>query len=554
MFRAEGAPSGAGETGAEDLTDVSKRVGEAASSSFTDEEMAALKSQLEQDDAEVKKEQASLDELKAEYDAIFGSSGEGTGEGTVSPEEARKTAEKAKGNSALKVAIGTAVVVVGVAVAAAIGYFKGGGGAVQEDPNQIAADVNQENNAEAEANPLAGELENGTKYDYTHYADRHIEYDEDGMPQLVTEKEAWNAYDYDYSDDFDNREATVEHINAVAGRTPEALASYAYNLFFDDEKEELGITGMSMTEIDDLMSNEENGGEMQAKLLAKLDEVLRDEHTSLRFYHENGTEETNYIYFIDENGDGIMDPTEVHLGYDTRERNGAPQVDIYRHTLVSSDKDGDYYESKKMLDLNMECGYQPNYEKGEVPDGLPYIPADETNPVIPVSAGNESAGEESVGDEGTGSEETGQEGTGEEPTGDEGTGNENTGWGKEGDPHGGDNVDVSEPVNPNSEVTQQESETVNDGNQGYIDDGGAAPGQGSDANSPANNPDRLEGGQNQGGDTLNGVNPNQGANGQGQQVDTTGNTNQEAAQQTIAVGGNNNSDAAEVQAVENGDF
>ena len=246
-----------------------------------------------------------------------------------------------------------------------------------DEPDKIPVNIDDEASAE-DADPFAGELANGTHYDYSHYGDRQMVFDEDGNVTFDTKKEAWNAYDYDMSDAYGDRDATIAKIMDVANKAPEALASYAYSIFNDAEKAELGISGMSMTEIDDYISNHENGGEMQAKLLAKLEQVLNDNTTRFSFYLENDTEDTNYIYFVDDNENGKMDPTELHLGFDTRERNNAPQVDILRGEYDHSDKEGDYYNWKKVLDLNYKCGMQPNYEKDKTPDDVPYVPSDPT--------------------------------------------------------------------------------------------------------------------------------------------------------------------------------
>ncbi|MBR2658572.1 hypothetical protein IKD57_01585, partial [Candidatus Saccharibacteria bacterium] len=271
---------------------------------------------------------------------------------------------------------------------------------------------------EEEINPYAGELANGVTYDYEEYADRFeiadygddweeeaksrwgddyiVVRDKDGNPWGATGKEAWNAYGHDYSEDFEDREAATEHIMAQATKSPEILASYVYYLFTDAEKEEFGIKditpkdaklGVTMTDIDDYIGSHEDGNGLREKLLEKLEQILNSDKTSFVFYNENDTEETNYLYFVDEDENGKMDPTEVHLGYDTRERNEAPQVDIYRSFYDHSDKNGDYYKKKKMIDLNMECGYQPNDD--QTPPGVPKIPG---NPTDPGSAGAEGSG------------------------------------------------------------------------------------------------------------------------------------------------------------------
>lgn len=265
-----------------------------------------------------------------------------------------------------------------------------------------------------------------------------------------------------------------------------------------------------------------------------------------------------------------------------------------------------------MIDLNLRCGYQPNYEKDEVPPDVPYVPANPTDPGSGAEGtGSEGTGSEGTGSEGTGSEGTGSEGTGSEGTGTEGTGTEGTGvegtgtegtgsegtgyegtgtettdWGKSGDPHTGDLVDVSDEVDPASEVTREESENANQGNQGYVDDNHATPGSSSDNNGTS--PDtgfassgitapgattegetRLPGGENQAADSsgnaeMAGQNAYQNPEtiAQGQQQDNAGNAAQAAAQSSggengsgATVGGDNYSDSAEEEeAFNNGDF
>ncbi|MDO4527010.1 MAG: hypothetical protein Q4B87_02885, partial [Candidatus Saccharibacteria bacterium] len=191
---------------------------------------------------------------------------------------------------------------------------------------------------------LAGEAFNGTTYNYTEYADRE-------------NKITYHAYGYNYKDQFGDRAASTKGILHMAEYEPEALASYAAGIFTDEEKQALGIKGLNMTQIDDILSNSEHGGDLQKKLLEKLKQVLEDESTNFDFYYENDTEQTNYIYFIDDNGDGVLTPSELHLGYDTKKRNHAPQVDISRRITMP---DGTT-KVVKMLDLNLSCGYQPNF-------------------------------------------------------------------------------------------------------------------------------------------------------------------------------------------------
>ena len=225
------------------------------------------------------------------------------------------------------------------------------------EPADILA-VSHEETAELDAR-FAGETANGVKYNYTEYADR------DG-------KETYNAYGYDKSGDFNNPDQSVEHIMKIAEDDPEALASYAYGIFTKAEKQTLGIDGLNMVEIDNKF-DVEGGGELQQNLLTSLNEVLQSDDTLFDYYYENDTEKTNYIYFIDQNNDGHYTPDELHLGYSTKKRNGAPQLDISR--IVDKSADGRTGKKVKFLDLNMYCGYQPNY--GVSPEGVPEIPDDE---------------------------------------------------------------------------------------------------------------------------------------------------------------------------------
>ncbi len=138
-------------------------------------------------------------------------------------------------------------------------------------------------------------------------------------------------------------------------------------------------------------------------------------------------------------------------------------------------------------------------------------------------------------------------------------------WGKDGDSHAGDDVDPSGPVDPDSEVTQEESEGVNDGNENYD----AKPGDSSDQNgvgedgfaesgTTAEGADtdggRLTGGEDQSGGQMAGENSYQEDNDTGAATDDGGNESQAAAQQDNEVGGDNNSDADEEAAVEGEDF
>ncbi len=453
----------------------------------------------------------------------------------ISPYSPEQTLNKAKNNKGLKQVLKrAAVVAAGIAIVGASIVGTAVAALVQKDKEEAA---------KSEKTAISGELQNGVTYNYEHYANRN-------------KKESYNAYDYDQSKRFGDREATEKGIMEVAERTPEALASYAYDLLTPEEKAELGIDGMTMTEIDDYMSNNPKGGELQRSLLDKIEKVLASEDTSYQFYYENDTESTNYIYFVDDNNDGVMTPNELHVGYDTCKRNGAPQVDISRKLYKTS---GKTYKVK-MLDLNYLCGFQPNYEEDEVPEGVPHIPANPEKSTEPSST-NPTETTKSTDPESTNPKPT-------DPKPTQPDTQPSTQWGKSGDPHGGDKVKPSDKVNPKSQVTKEKNDNTNKGNQGYKDDNKATPGSSSNNNRGNNNSNnsnssRLSGGTNQGGSQTNGENayhsPSQ--NSQGQKVDNSGNAAQQEARQSggengggASAGGDNYSDAAEESAVENGDF
>ena len=436
----------------------------------------------------------------------------------------RRILEKAKNSRAFK-----AAVAVGLAATMAFSLAACSGNNQSSSSESVST--------KTEVTALVGEQANGLTYDYSHYADREG-------------KESANAYDYSLADCYGDREATAQGIMDVAKRTPEALASYAYTILTPEEKAELNLTGKTMVEIDDKMSNDLNGGVLQQQIIEKLDNALNDKKTIFKFYKENDFETSSYVYFVDSNKDGVYSPDELHIGYANVQRNGAPQVDIMRpvnsnRPLASgtTSSSGEWETvSYQVTDINLSCGGQVNYGEGEFPPGVPYIDPNDPNPTPEVPT---------------------------QPT---------TEWGKSGDPHGGPDVVPSDKVDPDAEVTKEQNENTNKGNQGYIDDNKATPGSGSENNgtnssgyassnivAPGANTDgeRLSGGENQGGDSTNGENAYYSSESisQGQQVDNSGNASQAAAQAAggengsgASAGGDNYSDSGEEAAVENGDF
>lgn len=233
-----------------------------------------------------------------------------------------------------------------------------------KDTSQVVDRSASESVEQVESTTLSGEQSNGIEYDYTHYADREG-------------KESANAYDYDMSDCYGDEEAFKTGIMEVAKRTPEALASYTYTIFTDEEKRELGIDkDMSMVAIDNAMSNSENGGILQKRLLNKMESILQDkESTRFNFYRENDYETSSYTYFVDANNDGTMVPTEMHLGQAYVKRSGAPQVDVERKVTTASGST----VWVKAADINLRCGGQINGRPEDFPD-VPVIDPNDPTP------------------------------------------------------------------------------------------------------------------------------------------------------------------------------
>lgn len=271
---------------------------------------------------------------------------------------ARRIFEKAKGSRAFKKALLIGLAATMMLSSSACKSNKDVNQALDESASEFISQ-------KVETTNVSGELSNGLHYDYSNYADREG-------------KESANAYDYDMSDCYGNREAFVTRFLEVAGRTPEALASYAYTVLEDDEKQTLGIKGMTMSEIDYAMSNGANGGVMQSNLLKALEKVLWDEEsTQIEFYLENDYEYSSYIYFEDDNQNDVMEPPEMHIAKAQVKRNGAPQADIKRARLakIKGAKNSDKVWVKK-ADVNLRCGGQVN---GDI-EGVPVIDPNNPNP------------------------------------------------------------------------------------------------------------------------------------------------------------------------------
>ena len=153
-------------------------------------------------------------------------------------------------------------------------------------------------------------------------------------------------------------------------------------------------------------------------------------------------------------------------------------------------------------------------------------------------------------------------------------------WGKSGDPHGGEDVEISDQVDPKSEVSEEQNNSTNTGNQGYVYDHGATPGtandtdsywfagsgiQATDANTDGG---RLHGGEDQsnngdGGSDMAGENAYQNpeAIAEGEAINEAGNNAQAEAQEFggsdnggSTPGGDNYGDKDEEDIVAEGDY
>ena len=140
-------------------------------------------------------------------------------------------------------------------------------------------------------------------------------------------------------------------------------------------------------------------------------------------------------------------------------------------------------------------------------------------------------------------------------------------WGKSGDPHAGTDYKQTIVANP----VVPDISNINAGNQGYVDDMGANPGDASEYNGVSDSGfassgivaegastegERLSGGEDQSDGNMAGENAyhSEAETSAGEARDEGGNQAQESAQESNDVGGDNNSDEAEVAKVQGGNF
>ena len=417
-----------------------------------------------------------------------------------------------------------------------------------------------------------------------------------------------------------------EMMNYAADNQVESFADYLANL--PEELQPEGFKGLSIVDTEHKL---EELSEQDFKEIKKQFRGLMDKAFTRRVV-ANGKYDNAYMALKDINGDAIhenmdiikcttnehnLEVTEFYWKDDNGNEIGSMMVKM----SPVRDNDGKIVSFKGCMQV-----IKP-YEQGSpVYKKLTVVPANVVNtPIktkttekVEITEAHEEQPEESKESIGSPAEEF-KESTGspaeetpvptsaptetpQKPTGGgghHGGGTPTKQWGKEGDPHGGPDVTPSDLVDPNSEITKEENDKINKGNQGYVDDNKATPGSPSEPNGvdestgfaksgitasgATTSEGRLRGGSNQAATTsgesrMAGENAYQSsaATERGREVDNSGNNAQAAAQSaainnstsnlggtnaganagstTSAAGRDNNSNAAEERAVANGDF
>ncbi len=201
---------------------------------------------------------------------------------------------------------------------------------------ELVGDLNQDERYEAE---------NGTRY-------RYDEFDS-------TEKHGKHGFGTDKSEFWGDVDGTRQSVLEINRAQPEVLAATVSG--YPSILTEAGLdANITARELDDLLSNQDGGGELQERLYQLLEEKLGDANTQFEFYQEYGQEYSHYIKNV--LGDGeLSTPENLELGQSWMQRNGEKQVKI-GIPVYNEVGTIDHYE---WIDLNSECGWQRNY--GEVP-------------------------------------------------------------------------------------------------------------------------------------------------------------------------------------------
>lgn len=200
-----------------------------------------------------------------------------------------------------------------------------------------------EGQMEAFANALQPTLElheaaNGTRYNYGDFDS--------------TNKTGQNAFGTDRTMNHQNIPATKESILNDYMANPEALAA-----FVAQAPEAFGLKeGTTAEQIDDKLSNDENGGELQQKYMKRLAELMTDEEATFKFIRAHDVQKSYII--VKNNPDKKSTPKNLEVqSYDKEmKRHGDKQVII---GLPIRDDEGNFTGKYEYVQLNESCGYQP---------------------------------------------------------------------------------------------------------------------------------------------------------------------------------------------------
>lgn len=377
-------------------------------------------------------------------------------------EKVVETATKAKKNSALKGVLG------GVAIIAALGLAGTGIYSV------ASANKETNRNQPASPEPTPAVVETVSPSAETQ-APEHIEV-EKGIKDGYNAPGLWLSehkdHDYDYGDAKEIGEICendeVEMLKYVADNQVESLADYMAE--FPEDLCPEGFFGLKPREIEAKLESlsPEEYDKVEEQAMRALDAAFTRIAVTQHNYHHYGMELKD------------KDGNVIHENMEMTDKGIGPGIEVVQFYWVGEDGS----ETGSML-VNIRRQYDSEKNITGFTGGLevlhrgsgPRTPATETPaPETPTPTPN---------------------------------------WGKQGNPHGGDLVTPSDPVNPASEVTQEQNDQTNAGNEGYRNDNQAKPGE---------------------------------------NTDNEGNNSQVQAQEENAPGGDNNSDASEEAAVARGDF
>ncbi len=550
----EVAPSAeaTGETPREVNGERGRKTYEAAKTAEWSERKAEILRRKQEIDAELARLRGEPGSEPAAAESAIEQQGEETEEDKPSAEDIQTTSEKAKKNGALKNVL-TGAAVIAVAGIIGVGIATGGFGLFGNN-NSTAPEATKTTIVQTAPDSENAETEKGI-YDG---------YNEKGM--WLSEGKA-GPYNFtngsEVAEVCENDEC--EMIKYTAHNQVESLADYLANL--PEELQPEGFKGLSILEAESRL--EGLTPEEYDDVLAQFDRIMDDAFT--RRVKVNGRQNNAYMSLRDASGPVVHE--NMRLVKCITNESDLEVVEFYWPA-----KDDHEIGSMrvKMLPVYDADGYiigyngciqviTPDGEKDDIYSDLPEVVPDDPTPT-PAPEDPTPTPPAPTPDPTPTPPPT--------PTND---------WGKSGDPHGGDLVTPSGPVNPASEVSKEQNDSTNAGNQGYVDDHAATPGSSSESNGTnetgfassgivapgaTTEEGRLTGGENQaanpdGTSSMAGENAYQDAEAiaEGQANDAAGDAAQAEAQESggtngegLAPGGDNYSDAEEEALVAGGNF